>query len=108
MTEKMLTGTLRIKAPICIKCQNKLMRFCYICTHFICFKRVPAEKSQVRQCNYKAHRSQKEVVLAEICIGHTGVTHSYLQLGEEQPQFVDCKTPLTVCHFLWNMSISNE
>ena len=34
------------------------------------------------------------------CLGHTRVTHSYLLLGEEQPQCVGCDTPFTVRHFL--------
>ena len=31
---------------------------------------------------------RKEVVLARLCLGHTRVTHSFLVLGEEQPQCV--------------------
>ena len=41
-----------------------------------------------------------ENVLAPIRLGHTGVTHSYLLLGEEQPQCVGCDAPFTVRHFL--------
>ena len=33
-------------------------------------------------------------------LGHTRVTHSYLLLGEEQPQCVGCDAPFTVRHFL--------
>ena len=33
---------------------------------------------------------KKEIVLARICLGHTRGTHSYLLLGEEQPQYVGC------------------
>ena len=42
----------------------------------------------------------KKVVLAQFRLGHTRVTHSYLLLGEEQPQCVGCNAPLTVRHFL--------
>ena len=42
----------------------------------------------------------EEVVSARICLGHTGVTHSYLLLGEEQPLCVGCDAPITVRHFL--------
>ena len=41
-----------------------------------------------------------EVILARLRLGHTRVTHSYLQQGEEQPQCDGCDTPFTVCHFL--------
>ena len=43
---------------------------------------------------------RKEVVLARLRLGHTRVTHSYLLLGEEQPQCVGCDAPFTVRHFL--------
>ena len=43
---------------------------------------------------------KEEVVLAGLRLGHTRVTHSYLLLGEEQPQCVGCDTPFTVRHFL--------
>ena len=43
---------------------------------------------------------KEEVILARLCIGHTRVTHSYLLLGEEQPQCVGCDAPFTVRHFL--------
>ena len=43
---------------------------------------------------------REEVVLARLCLGHTRVTHSYLLLGEEQPQCVGCDTPFTVRNFL--------
>ena len=42
----------------------------------------------------------EEVVLARLCLGHIRVTHSYLLLGEEQPQCVGCDAPITVRHFL--------
>ena len=42
----------------------------------------------------------EEVGLATLRLGHTRVTHSYLLLGEEQPQCVGCDTPFTVRHFL--------
>ena len=42
---------------------------------------------------------RKEIVLARLCLGHTRATHSYLLLGEEQPQCVGCDAPFTVCHF---------
>ena len=38
--------------------------------------------------------------MAQIRLGHTRVTHSYLLLGEEQPQCVGCDAPFTVHHFL--------
>ena len=43
---------------------------------------------------------EEEVVLARLRLGHTRVTHSYLLLGEEQPQCVGCDVPFTVRHFL--------
>ena len=36
---------------------------------------------------------KEEVVLALLRLGHTRVTHSYLLLGEEQPQCVGCDAP---------------
>ena len=42
----------------------------------------------------------EKVVLAQLRLGHTIVTHSYLLQGEEQPQSVGCDAPFTVCHFL--------
>ena len=43
---------------------------------------------------------KEEVVLARLRLGHTRVTHSYVLLGEEQPQCVGCDAPFTVRHFL--------
>ena len=45
---------------------------------------------------------KEEVVLAQLRLGHTRVTHSYLHvlIGEEQPQCVGCDAPFTVRHFL--------
>ena len=43
---------------------------------------------------------RKEVVLARLRLGHTRDTHSYVLLGEEQPQCVGCDAPFTVRHFL--------
>ena len=43
---------------------------------------------------------RREVVLAGLRLGHTGVTHSYFLQGEEQPQCVGCDAPFTVRHFL--------
>ena len=43
---------------------------------------------------------KEEVVLARLRLGHTRVTHSYLLLGEEQPQCVANDAPFTVRHFL--------
>ena len=42
----------------------------------------------------------REVFLARLGLGHTRVTHSYLLLGEEQPQCVRCDAPFIVRHFL--------
>ena len=42
---------------------------------------------------------KEEVVLARLNLGHTRVTHSYLLLGEEQPQCVGCDAPFTVRQF---------
>ena len=39
---------------------------------------------------------RKEVVLPGLPLGNTRVTHSYLLLGEEQPQCVGCDSPSTV------------
>ena len=47
---------------------------------------------------------KEEVVLAQLRLGHTRVTHLYLLLGEEQPQCVGCDAPLTVRHFLLECS----
>ena len=44
---------------------------------------------------------KEEVVLAQLRLGHTRVTHSYLLLGEEQPYCVGCHAPFTVRHFLF-------
>ena len=38
--------------------------------------------------------------MARLRLGHTRITHSYLLLGEEQPQCVGCDAPFTVRHFL--------
>ena len=43
---------------------------------------------------------KEEFVLARPRLCHTRVTHSYLILGEEQVQCVDCDVPFTVRHFL--------
>ena len=43
---------------------------------------------------------RREVVLARLRLGHTRVTHSYLQQGEEQPQCVGCDAPFNERHFL--------
>ena len=43
---------------------------------------------------------KQECVLARLHLDHTRVTHSYLLLGEEQPQCVGCDAPFTVRHFL--------
>ena len=40
------------------------------------------------------------VVLAQLRLGHTRVTHSYLLLDEKQPQCVGCDARFTVRHFL--------
>ena len=51
---------------------------------------------------------KEEVVLARLHLGHTRVTHSYLLLGEEQPQCVGCDAPFTVRHFLWRFCTSKK
>ena len=38
--------------------------------------------------------------MARLRLGHKRITHSYLLLGEEQPQCVGCDAPFTVRHFL--------
>ena len=43
---------------------------------------------------------KEEVVLARLRLGHIRIIHSYLLLGEEQPQCVGCDAPFTVRHFL--------
>ena len=43
---------------------------------------------------------RKEVVLAQLRLGDTRVTHSYLLQGEEQPHCVGCNAPSTVRHIL--------
>ena len=42
---------------------------------------------------------EKKKLLARLHLGHARVTHSYLILGEEQPQCVGCDAPFTVRHF---------
>ena len=44
---------------------------------------------------------RKEVILAGLCLGQTctRLTHSYIFLGEEQPQCLGCDAPFTVRHF---------
>jgi kelch-like protein 2/3 len=46
------------------------------------------------------HSRRDEVVLARSRIGHSYLTHAYLLKGEEQPECVDCQSPLTVKHVL--------
>ena len=41
-----------------------------------------------------------EVVLAQLRLGHTRVTHSHLLQGVEKPQCVGWDAPFTVRHFL--------
>ena len=48
---------------------------------------------------FRADR-REEVVLANIRIGHTFITHSYLLKGEEQPTSVPCDTPFTIKHIV--------
>ena len=43
---------------------------------------------------------KEEVVLARLRLDYIRVTHSYLLLGEEQPQCVGCDAAFTVRHFL--------
>ena len=50
-------------------------------------------------CPVKLNRNE-EVILTRLHIGHTKLTHSYLLLGEEQPECIPCQTPLTVKHIL--------
>ena len=57
---------------------------------------------------------KEEVVLAQLRLGHTRVTHSYLLLGEEQPQCVGCDAPFTVslpfgvCRFCTSTQVRNN
>ena len=57
-------------------------------------------KSTIDEHQSVVRNIRKEIVLAQLCLGHTRVTHSYLLLGEEQPQCVCCDAPFTVRHFL--------
>ena len=50
-------------------------------------------------CPVKLNRKE-EVILTRLHIGHTKLTHSYLLLGEEQPECIPCQSPLTVKHIL--------
>ena len=43
---------------------------------------------------------KEDFVLTRLRLGPTRVTHSYLLLGEEQPQCVGYNVPFTVRHFL--------
>ena len=43
---------------------------------------------------------KEEVVSVRIRYGHKRVTHSYLLIGEEQPQCDACDAPFTLRHFL--------
>jgi len=40
------------------------------------------------------------VIIHELCIGHTQLTHSYLLSGTDQPECSACHCPLTVKHIL--------
>jgi len=40
------------------------------------------------------------VIIHRLCIGHTQLTHSYLLLGNDQPECLACHCPLTVKHIL--------
>ena len=43
---------------------------------------------------------KEEVVLAQICISHTTVIHSYLQQGEERPQCIGCNSSFVIPNIL--------
>ena len=58
------------------------------------------EEWQTSWNNSIGNKLLEEVVLARLRLGHTRVTHSYLLLGDEQPQCVGCDAPFTVRHFL--------
>ena len=57
-------------------------------------------KPTIREHQSVVRNIRKEVVLARLGLGHTRIPHSYLLLGEEQPQCVGCDAPFTVRHFL--------
>ena len=42
-------------------------------------------KLTIGECQSIVRNIRKEVVLSPVHLGHTGVTHSYLILGEEYP-----------------------
>ena len=50
---------------------------------------------------------KEEVVLARLRLGHTRVTHSYILLGEEQPQCVAMHHSLYVTSF-WSVAILHK
>jgi len=51
----------------------------------------------------KAHRAvrKEEVVLCQLRIGHSHLTHSFLLKGEEAPECMGCLCPFTVKHVLF-------
>ena len=45
-------------------------------------------------------RKEEVVFFAQICISHTRVIHSYLQLGEERPQCIGCNSSFVIPNIL--------
>ena len=50
----------------------------------------------------------EKVVLAWLHLGNTGVTYSYLLLGEEQPQCVGCDAPIMDVTSFWSVAILHK
>ena len=65
-------------------------------------RKLISSKTQTEQCQVvmKFCWTSAYQVVSLYVPWHTRVTHSYLLLGEEQPQCVGCDAPFTVRHFL--------
>ena len=63
---------------------------------------------------YVTHQSvvrnsrKEEVALARLPLVHTRVTHSYLLLGEEQPQCVGCEHHSLYVTSFWSVAILHK
>ena len=73
-------------------------QFCIQIRHSLAF--IPIFSSIAEHQSVVRNTRKEEVVLARLRLGHTRVKHSYLLLGEKQPQCVGCNAPFTVRHFL--------
>ena len=49
---------------------------------------------------FETSEKKKLFFFAQICISHTRVIHSYLQLGEERPQCIGCNSSFVIPNIL--------